>query len=79
MDRGELLLLSPAHNISLVIIGYLHIVGIAITPFEADAPLVIDPDRVLALAVFLSFSSWLPGGTFRSLRLIAASRIANFR
>jgi hypothetical protein len=31
----------------LVIIGYLHFVGITMLPAEADAPLIIDPDTML--------------------------------
>src|SRR5690606_26202288 len=37
--------------IGSVLVGDLDLVGVAATPHEADAPLVVDADAVLALAV----------------------------
>ena len=41
----------------------LDVIRIAAGPPEADAPLIVDPDTMLAGAVAFSFSSRLPGGT----------------
>ena len=47
-------------SIALVVIDDLHIVGVTIYPAEADAPLVIYPDAVLALEV--TFERFKPVG-----------------
>lgn len=36
-----------------MIVGDFDIVGVTVSPYEADAPLVVDPDCVLAFAVAL--------------------------
>src|SRR3990172_4863148 len=36
---------------SLVVVRNFDLAGIAVSPFKADAPLVVDPNAVLALAV----------------------------
>jgi hypothetical protein len=35
----------------LVVVGYLHVLSIALRPPEADSPLVVDSDAVLALSI----------------------------
>ena len=34
-----------------MIVGNLHVIAVTIAPNETDAPLIIDPDRVLSLAI----------------------------
>jgi hypothetical protein len=48
-------------------------------PAEADPPLLVDPDAVLTGTISLSFSSRFPGGTRRSSRVSAASRMSSLR
>jgi hypothetical protein len=44
--------------LDLVVIDYLDLFGVGTGPTEADAPLVVDPDRVLATAIsFQRFQS----------------------
>jgi hypothetical protein len=42
---------SRCHGFSSVVIHDLDIVGVVAPPTEADAPLVVDPDAVLALLI----------------------------
>ena len=42
-----------AAKLALVIIGNLDVVGVAVGPDKADAPLVVDADPVLAFAITL--------------------------
>ena len=56
----------------LVVVDKLDVSGAGGAPGEADAPLVVDADAVLAGAIADSFSSRLPGGTRKSLMLSAA-------
>jgi hypothetical protein len=44
---------------------YLHIMGIAILPYEADTPLVIYPDTVLPGAVSFKFLKPVGGGNLQ--------------
>ncbi len=44
-----------------MVISDFHVKGIALLPFEADPPLVIDPDAVLSLPVPLKYFQAVPG------------------
>jgi hypothetical protein len=46
----------------LVIVDDFHVVAMAIAPDKADAPLIIDTDRVLSFPISRSASNWFPGG-----------------
>ena len=39
----------------LVVVGDLNLVGIVVAPFEADTPLIVDPDGKLSLSVPFQF------------------------
>src|SRR5215207_5383797 len=57
--------ISPGWGLRrLVVVDDLDILGSSVDPAEADAPLIVDADRMLALA--FKASSRLPGGILRS-------------
>jgi len=43
-----------------VVIGYLNIVGITVTPSEADAPLIVDPNAVLPSTISFELLKSVP-------------------
>jgi hypothetical protein len=62
-----------------MIVHELDVIGVAVAPHGADAPLLIDADRVLARRSPDSASSRLPGGTRKSSSLVTVSSKNNFR
>jgi len=62
-----------------MVVGDLYIVDVALLPTEAEAPLVVDPDAVLTLAIPLQGLRQFAGGTRRSCRLSARFSILSFR
>jgi len=61
-----------------VIVRNFDLERVAILPLEADAPLLVDPDAVLALAAPFRGSNWFEAGIDRSLRSPAACSCCNF-
>jgi hypothetical protein len=53
-----------------MVIHDLDLVGISFTPFEADAPLVVDPDAVLARAITAEFLEPIPRRDPKVLELV---------
>jgi hypothetical protein len=70
---------SLAIRIHLVIIDDLHLVGIAVIPDEADAPLVVDADAVLSFAVALECFESVAGGDLRSSSFTARCKKSSLR
>jgi hypothetical protein len=62
-----------------VVVHDLHVVDVAVSPDEADPPLVVDADAVLAGSIALRVSKRLPGGTRRSEMFWALFNIRSFR
>jgi hypothetical protein len=52
VDGGQF---ARSHSSYLMIVDNLHIIRVAVTPTEAHAPLVIDPNAVLSLTVSIEF------------------------
>jgi hypothetical protein len=63
-----------------MIVDNLNVMDRTVTPDEADAPLIVDPNAVLAASRLpLRASSRLPGGCRKAIRSIAAANMASFR
>ena len=62
-----------------MVVADLDVIRVAVDEPKADTPLVVHGDRVLSLAVTLERMEPIPGGTFRSSRLVARSTYSSLR
>ena len=69
----------PVRGGSLVVVHNLDLMGAILTPDEDDAPLAVDPDRMLASPVASQCLQPVAGGRRRSSNRSAASIAASFR
>jgi hypothetical protein len=60
------------------VIGDFHTVGVGLSPFKANPPLIVDSYTELSERVPLSDSSLFPGTTASALRVVAALSICSF-
>jgi hypothetical protein len=69
------------HSVLLVIINNLNFIGVPVPPFKAEAPLKVDADAVLALAIRSLFnrSNRFPGSAERVRISGAASSMSSLR
>jgi hypothetical protein len=62
-----------------VVVDDLHVLG-SVVPDEADTPLIVDPDGMLAFpSSFEGFQTIPGGGELRSASRVAASSMSSFR
>jgi len=66
-------------SLASVAIDDLHVVGVTIGPSETDAPLVVDPDAVLAFAAALQGFEPVCPGVRRSSTTAALPSMRNLR
>jgi hypothetical protein len=71
-------LLASHEFLASVIVGDFHLVGTIITPDEADAELVIDPDRVLPCSILPERMKLIPGRRLQIPQLVRSINHAQF-
>src|SRR5579884_4571334 len=62
-----------------MIVGDFHVMGVVVTPYEADPPLIVNPYAVLPFSIPFNASRRLLGGSRKSCRRSTASSVSNFR
>src|SRR5664279_143438 len=78
VDRRQSVL-GHRHTSSSVVVADLHVVGVAVAPCKADAPLIVDAHADWPARSPESFSSRLAGGLRRSLTSTALLTMRNLR